>query len=69
VARGTPPAIVQTLSNKIAEIMQEPAMKAQLTDLGAIAVGNTPAQATQYLNEQVVKWTKVVKASGAKADL
>jgi tripartite-type tricarboxylate transporter receptor subunit TctC len=69
VARGTPPAIVQTLSNKIAEIMQEPAMKAQLTDLGAIAVGNTPAQATHYLNEQVVKWTKVVKASGAKADL
>jgi tripartite-type tricarboxylate transporter receptor subunit TctC len=69
VAKGTPAAIVQTLSTKIAEIMREPAIKSQLSDLGAIPVGNTPAQAAQYVNEQVVKWTKVVKASGAKADL
>lgn len=69
VAKGTPAAIVQNLSAKIAEIMREPAIKAQLTDLGAIPVGNTPVQATQYLNDQVVKWTKVVKASGAKADI
>jgi tripartite-type tricarboxylate transporter receptor subunit TctC len=69
VAKGTPATIVQTLSAKIAEIMREPAIKSQLSDLGAIPVGNTPAQAAQYLNEQVVKWTKVVKASGAKADL
>jgi tripartite-type tricarboxylate transporter receptor subunit TctC len=69
VAKGTPAAIVQTLSAKIAEIMREPAIKVQLSDLGAIPIGNTPAQATLYLNEQVLKWTKVVKASGAKADL
>jgi len=69
VAKGTSPAIVQSLSVKIAEIMREPAIKAQLTELGAIPVGNTPAQATQYISEQVVKWTKVVKASGAKADI
>ena len=69
VAKGTPATIVQTLSAKIAEIMREPAIKSQLSDLGAIPVGNTPAQAAQYVNEQVVKWTKVVKASGAKADL
>jgi tripartite-type tricarboxylate transporter receptor subunit TctC len=69
VAKGTPANIVQTLSAKIAEVMREPAIKSQLSDLGAIPVGNTPAQATQYVNEQVLKWTKVVKASGAKADL
>jgi tripartite-type tricarboxylate transporter receptor subunit TctC len=69
VAKGTPANIVQTLSAKIAEVMREPAIKSQLSDLGAIPVGNTPAQAAQYVNEQVVKWTKVVKASGAKADL
>jgi tripartite-type tricarboxylate transporter receptor subunit TctC len=69
VAKGTPPAIVQSLSTKIAEIMREPAIKAQLTDLGAIPVGNTPVQATQYISDQVTKWTKVVKTSGAKADI
>jgi len=69
VAKGTPAPLVQTLSAKIADIMREPTIKAQLSDLGAIAVGNTPAQATLYLNEQVLKWTKVVKASGVKADL
>lgn len=69
VAKGTPASIVQTLSAKIAEVMRDPAIKSQLSDLGAIPVGNTPAQATQYLNDQVIKWTKVVKASGAKADL
>jgi tripartite-type tricarboxylate transporter receptor subunit TctC len=69
VAKGTPSSIVQTLSAKIAEVMRDPSIKSQLSDLGAIPVGNTPAQATQYLNDQVIKWTKVVKASGAKADL
>jgi tripartite-type tricarboxylate transporter receptor subunit TctC len=69
VAKGTPPAIVQSLSAKISEIMREPAIKSQLTDLGAIPVGNTPAQATQYISDQLTKWTKVVKASGAKADI
>jgi tripartite-type tricarboxylate transporter receptor subunit TctC len=69
VPKGTPAPVLQALSAKIAEIMREPAIKAQLSDLGAIPVGNTPAQATQYLNEQVLKWTKVVKASGVKADL
>ena len=49
--------------------MRDPGIKTQLTELGAIPVGNTPAQATRYLNEQVIKWAKVVKASGAKADL
>jgi len=68
VAKDTPAFIVQTLSAKIAEVMRDPGIKTQLTELGAIPVGNTPAQATRYLNEQVVKWAKVVKASGAKAD-
>lgn len=69
VAKDTPAIIVQTLSAKIAEVMFDPGIKTQFTELGAIPVGNTPAQATRYLNEQVIKWAKVVKASGAKADL
>jgi len=69
VAKGTPPAIIQNLSAKVAEVLKDPAIRTQLTELGAQAVGSSPAQASQYLNEQAAKWAKVVKASGAKADL
>ncbi|MDX3907628.1 MAG: tripartite tricarboxylate transporter substrate binding protein [Pigmentiphaga sp.] len=66
--KGTPTDIVDQLSEKAREAMRDPAIQARLTELGATAVGSTPQQAQKYLDEQVAKWSKVVKASGAKAD-
>jgi tripartite-type tricarboxylate transporter receptor subunit TctC len=66
--KGTPQSIIESLSKKSAEAMRDPTLKKRLTELGAEPVGNTPQAAQLYLDAQVEKWSKVVKASGAKAD-
>ncbi|VCU71493.1 Tripartite tricarboxylate transporter family receptor [Pigmentiphaga humi] len=66
--KGTSPEVIGKLSEKVREAMHDPAVQKRLDELGAVAVGNTPPQAQRYLDEQVAKWSTVVKASGAKAD-
>lgn len=65
---GTPANIINKVSDKTREAMADPSIQRRLTELGAVAVGSNPQQAQQYLDVQVAKWGKVVKASGAKAD-
>ena len=66
--RGTPREIVGTLNRDIARIIQLPDVRARWSQLGADPVDNTPAQFGEWLDSEAVKWTKVVKDSGAKAD-
>lgn len=65
---GTPQAIVNKLNASIAAILQLPDTKDRLTTLGFDAVNNTPQQFTVYVREEVTKWAKVIKESGARVD-
>ena len=49
-------------------IMKMPDVTQRLAGDGVEAVGTTPEQFGAYLKQEVAKWGKVVKASGAKAD-
>jgi tripartite-type tricarboxylate transporter receptor subunit TctC len=64
---ATPRAIVMKLNQQIAGSLRTPEMKAKLTVQGLEAVGNTPEQFGAYIGEEIAKWTKVVKSSGAQA--
>lgn len=64
----TPPEIVNTLSKKIAEVVNEPAMKEQLAKLGYAAVGSTPKDFATHIDAEMVRWAPVVTKSGAKAE-
>lgn len=66
--KGTPRELVNTLNREIARIIQLPDVRARWSQLGADPVDNTPAQFSDWLDSEAVKWTKVVKDSGAKAD-
>jgi tripartite-type tricarboxylate transporter receptor subunit TctC len=48
--------------------MKMPDVIQRLAGDGVEAVGTTPEQFAAYLKQEVAKWGKVVKASGAKAD-
>ena len=61
-----PSSVVQLLNTTTHKVMQEPAIKTQLLNLGQELMLNTPAEFVRYIREDREKWAKVVKASGAK---
>jgi len=65
---GTPRPIVGRLNADIVKVMQMPDVKALLSRNGAEAVTNSPEQFTEFIKAQLDKWSKVVKASGAKLE-
>lgn len=65
---ATPREIVTKLSEAIARAAHSPDIKQRLIDLGAEPVGNTPEEFGKLLREELVRWTEVVKVSGARAD-
>jgi tripartite-type tricarboxylate transporter receptor subunit TctC len=68
VPAGTPQAVVDRLNQAIAAVLNAPESKKRFTDLGLDTVGNSPAQATKLVADEIDRWTAVIKAAGVKAD-
>jgi tripartite-type tricarboxylate transporter receptor subunit TctC len=43
-------------------------MRTRLLEMGAEPITTTRAQANAFLDEEIVRWGKVVKSSNAQAD-
>ena len=65
---ATPPAIVARLNAEIVRELGTPEMRERLAALGAEPVGNKPEEFAAFIREEIPKYAKVIKASGAKAD-
>jgi len=65
---ATPRDIVNRLSQETAKAIRSPDLKAKFEALGIESVGNTPEQAGKFLDEEIVKWAKVIKAADVKAE-
>jgi tripartite-type tricarboxylate transporter receptor subunit TctC len=66
--KNTPADIVHKLNREINAALVDPKMQARLTDLGSIPLPGAPADFGKLIVEEVEKWAKVVKFSGAKPD-
>src|SRR5688572_7654759 len=64
----TPPAIVARLNKEIARILHLPDVKEKLAADGADAVGSPPADFGAHIKSEVVKYAKIVKQVGLKAE-
>ncbi|MEY4027929.1 MAG: Methyl-accepting chemotaxis protein PctC [Pseudomonadota bacterium] len=51
-----------------AKAINSPELKARFEALGIEGVGNTPEQAAKFLDEEIVKWAKVISTAGVKAE-
>jgi len=60
--------IVNRLNSEIVAAVQLPNVREQLTKMGFEIVPNTPEQYAAFLREENVKWGKVVKDLGLKAE-
>jgi tripartite-type tricarboxylate transporter receptor subunit TctC len=66
--KGTPRDIVLRLQAEIVKVLALPDTRERYAGLGAEPVGSTPDEFAAYCKSELVKWAKVVKESGAKAD-
>lgn len=65
---GTPRDIVAKLNAETVRILALPDVKAAYANLGLFAISSAPEQFGTFVQEEIVRWAKVVKASGARAD-
>lgn len=68
VPAGTPQTIVERLNREIIAAVNAPEAKKRLAELGVDPVGNTPAEATRLVNEEIERWAAVIKSAGIKVD-
>ncbi|HUP95504.1 MAG TPA: tripartite tricarboxylate transporter substrate binding protein [Burkholderiales bacterium] len=65
---GTADEIVKRVNAAVARIVQTQDVSDKLAAQGAEPIGDSPDEFGRYLKAEVVKWAKVVKASGARLD-
>lgn len=65
---GVPREIISRLNSEIVKAVHSVTVKERFTALGTEPVGSSPEVSAEFLRSEIAKWTKVVKAAGAKAD-
>ena len=66
--KNTPAEIVDKLNREINAALTDPKMKVRFADLGAMALVGSPREFGKLIAEEIEKWAKVVKFSGAKPE-
>ena len=66
--KGTPQPIIAKLNQDINKLLNEPAFRKRLIDIGVEPMGGTPQDFAKYLDVELKKWGEVVRVSGAKID-
>jgi tripartite-type tricarboxylate transporter receptor subunit TctC len=65
---GVPKDIMTTLNALINRAIKDPDVGTKLSAQGVEWVGGTPEQADAFLRAEIVRWTKIAKETGMKAD-
>lgn len=65
---GTAPGVVRRLNEGIAKALRNPDLAGKANEIGLEMIAGTPEQFASSMARQREQYTKVVKASGAKAD-
>jgi len=65
---GVPRDIIARLNSEIVKAVHSPSVKDRFAALGTEPVGNSADTCQEFLRAEIAKWTKVVRAAGARAD-
>jgi tripartite-type tricarboxylate transporter receptor subunit TctC len=65
---ATPKPLVARINRDVVRALQAPEVRERFAAQGLDPVGNTPAEFAGYLNSEIARWAKVVKAAGIKPE-
>jgi tripartite-type tricarboxylate transporter receptor subunit TctC len=65
---GTPPELVAKIQRDSARVLSDPETRERLTKMGVDLILNTPEEFKAYLNSEIARYTKIIKAAGLKAE-
>ena len=65
---GTPKAIIAKLNAEVIKLLHMPEVKERLLSGGTEASGTSPEEFAAFIKTETVKWAKVVRESGARAE-
>ena len=65
---GTPPEIVDKLSNSIRASLKKPEIQERLKGLGAVMVASTPQDYKVWLKQDAERWATLIKAANLKVE-
>lgn len=68
VPAGTPPAVVDRLAHALKSVTLDPAFRKVLLDQGSAPTSQSPVEFKAFLDQEIDKWAKLVKLSGATVD-
>ena len=66
--KGTSPEIIRRLNAEVVKIVSRADVRDEWAKQGAVAMVMTPDEFTRYMNDDIAKWERIVKISGAKPD-
>jgi tripartite-type tricarboxylate transporter receptor subunit TctC len=65
---GTPPELVAKIQRDAARVLSDAETRERLTKMGVDLILNTPEEFRTYLNSEIARYTKIIKANGLKAE-
>jgi tripartite-type tricarboxylate transporter receptor subunit TctC len=65
---GTPRPVLERLNTEVNKVINNPEVKQAWAKQGAFPMGMSIDEFERFLRDEIVKWAKAVKASGARAD-
>lgn len=65
---GTPAAIINRLNQEITQVLRSANVKERLLNLGVEPVGGSPSALAATVNAEMIKWGKVIRQSGIRAE-
>ncbi len=64
---GTPPVIVNRLNTEIAKVLRDPDIQKRFSEQGLETTIMTPQELKRYTENDVSRWTRLIKAANIKA--
>jgi tripartite-type tricarboxylate transporter receptor subunit TctC len=64
----TPPEVIAQLSKELTAAIKSKEAKERFEQLGLDPIGNTPAEAAKFVEDEMQRWGALIKAAGIKAD-